>query len=294
MNAGILAPGYAPPVMPRGLLGDPQPVPMPYGRAGRWTPLDLGSSLAVWFDADDRSSIALNGSAVSQWYDKSGNGRHVSQAAASQQPAYGANTLNGRPVIRFDGVNDTLQRATARLNGLSFVSIFAVLRYITATNEDMVVGIGSAGSTASIRAMYRGATSSSTTQGFSGWNRDVFSSAYSVDVAGGFHIFAVWNVALASPNNVFISRDGLSDAYSSAGTFGGGTANTLAATADGLGIGELVGSTTRYTNADYAEVVILSTAISQNDRLLLEGYLAWKWGLQNNLPASHLFRSVAP
>lgn len=34
MNAGILAPGYAPPVMPRPLLGNPQPVPMPYGVAG--------------------------------------------------------------------------------------------------------------------------------------------------------------------------------------------------------------------------------------------------------------------
>ena len=34
MNAGILAPGYAPPQMPRPLLGNPQPVPMPYGVAG--------------------------------------------------------------------------------------------------------------------------------------------------------------------------------------------------------------------------------------------------------------------
>lgn len=34
MNAGILAPGYAPPVMPRPLLGRPQPLPMPYGRGG--------------------------------------------------------------------------------------------------------------------------------------------------------------------------------------------------------------------------------------------------------------------
>lgn len=34
MNPGLLAPGYAPPVMPRPLLGQPQPVPMPYGRGG--------------------------------------------------------------------------------------------------------------------------------------------------------------------------------------------------------------------------------------------------------------------
>ena len=34
MNAGILDLGYAPPVMPRPLLGQPQPVPTPYGRSG--------------------------------------------------------------------------------------------------------------------------------------------------------------------------------------------------------------------------------------------------------------------
>lgn len=34
MNAGILAPGYAPPQMPAPLLGQPQPVPTPYGRRG--------------------------------------------------------------------------------------------------------------------------------------------------------------------------------------------------------------------------------------------------------------------
>jgi hypothetical protein len=32
-----------------------------------WTPASLGASLALWLDAEDASTITLNGSTVSQW-----------------------------------------------------------------------------------------------------------------------------------------------------------------------------------------------------------------------------------
>jgi hypothetical protein len=43
----------------------------------------------MWLDAADASTIVLNGSTVSQWSDKSGNGRHAVQATAANQPAWG-------------------------------------------------------------------------------------------------------------------------------------------------------------------------------------------------------------
>ena len=43
-----------------------------------WTPEELGASLAFWLDADDASTITLSGSSVTQWDDKSGNGKDVS------------------------------------------------------------------------------------------------------------------------------------------------------------------------------------------------------------------------
>ncbi|MFM6248178.1 MAG: hypothetical protein ACKPEQ_03330, partial [Dolichospermum sp.] len=63
-----------------------------------WTPAQI--STALWLDAADASTIILNGSTVSQWRDKSGNGRHVSQATAANQPLFVTNQLNGLPVIR--------------------------------------------------------------------------------------------------------------------------------------------------------------------------------------------------
>ena len=64
-----------------------------------WNPSELGASLALWLDAEDTSTITLNGSNVSQWDDKSGNGRHVSQATAANQPAYLATGFNSKPVV---------------------------------------------------------------------------------------------------------------------------------------------------------------------------------------------------
>jgi len=65
------------------------------------------SGLLAWFDAGDSSTLTLNGSAVSQWNDKSGNGYSVSQPTSNNQPAL-TGTVLGRPTIDFDGSNDCL------------------------------------------------------------------------------------------------------------------------------------------------------------------------------------------
>jgi hypothetical protein len=72
-----------------------------------WTPADL-TGLALWLDADDSSTITLNGSTVSQWDDKSGNDRHATQATAVSQPAYNATGLNGKPALITDDVDDRM------------------------------------------------------------------------------------------------------------------------------------------------------------------------------------------
>jgi hypothetical protein len=47
-------------------------------------------------------------------------------------------------------------------------------------------------------------------------------------------------------------------------------------------------------NANYHEVVVFNTTLGTSDRQLVEGYLAWKWGLQGSLPGGHPYKSVAP
>lgn len=72
------------------------------------------SGLRIWLDAG--SGVTTNASAqISQWSDLSGNTNHATNVTSSQQPLWIAGTVNGRPVVRFDGTNDllNLQRYTA-------------------------------------------------------------------------------------------------------------------------------------------------------------------------------------
>jgi hypothetical protein len=61
--------------------------------------------LQLWLRAD---SLALNdGDAVSTWTDESGNGNNAT-GSGSTRPLYKTNIVNGRPVVRGDGVDDYL------------------------------------------------------------------------------------------------------------------------------------------------------------------------------------------
>ena len=44
----------------------------------------------------------------------------------------------------------------------------------------------------------------------------------------------------------------------------------------------------------YAEIVCLESGYTQSDLEIVEGYLAWKWGLEGDLPAAHPYKDAAP
>jgi hypothetical protein len=60
------------------------------------------AGLSGWWDADDASTITLNSTTVSEWRDKSGNGRHATQATAANQPTYSTGEVNGRAALTMD------------------------------------------------------------------------------------------------------------------------------------------------------------------------------------------------
>jgi hypothetical protein len=45
---------------------------------------------------------------------------------------------------------------------------------------------------------------------------------------------------------------------------------------------------------DYAEFLAYTTAPTDIQRQTIEGYLAWKWGLQSSLPDSHFYKNISP
>lgn len=101
------------------------------------------SGLALWLDASDASSITLDGSSnVSQWNDKSGNGRHVTQSTALNRPGFTAG--DG---LQYTSAGHTLTNATS-LNWTGGDSLFVAFRctgtagYAVTSGNDLFFQIG--------------------------------------------------------------------------------------------------------------------------------------------------------
>ncbi len=95
-----------------------------------FTPASLGTRLKWWYRA-----AALNladGSAVASWTDSSGNASAAANATTTAQPAYIANQLNGKPVVRF-ATDDALQTGAIDLSAVQKMSIFTVYKQTAAT-----------------------------------------------------------------------------------------------------------------------------------------------------------------
>lgn len=90
-----------------------------------FSPSDL-AGLKLWLDASRIAGLA-DGNPVTQWDDLSGNGNHVTQATAANQPTYRATIENGRAAVRFDG-GDYLQAASQAAFDLATYTIIAVAK----------------------------------------------------------------------------------------------------------------------------------------------------------------------
>jgi hypothetical protein len=49
-----------------------------------------------------------------------------------------------------------------------------------------------------------------------------------------------------------------------------------------------------FLDGDIGEIVIFNSVLSTADREKMEGYLAWKWGLEGSLPMGHTYESAPP
>jgi hypothetical protein len=111
-----------------------------------------GSTLqpTVWLKADALNGVNASGgantlpgtnSAVARWMDSSGNGRDAIQGVAAQQPRFITNTVNGRPVVRFDGSNVAGQGDFMSIIAGAFANTpQADLTLFIVSNDNRVVG----------------------------------------------------------------------------------------------------------------------------------------------------------
>lgn len=79
----------------------------------------------VWYDPSDTSTITDAGAgAVSQWDDKSGNARHLTQGTGANRPVTGTATINGLNAIRYTNGST---KALSVTSSFTIATLYAVV-----------------------------------------------------------------------------------------------------------------------------------------------------------------------
>lgn len=228
-----------------------------------WTPADITTD--VWLDADDSSTITESNGTVSEWRDKSGNSRHANQTSTSDSPIY--DSINSE--IVFDG-NDWLNIDLSYLAGQDYC-----LSVVHSRSDDG-------------RMYWLGNVSPSTNSTLAlGY---VDTDTYRLSQYGNSLDIDIPSYNVSNPPEMYnLSFD--STVGHSIRRYG----DTIAENEEKTAIIAFVGATLgRYINYYYEgsiyEVIIHQKSYTEQ----VEGYLAWKWSLEDNLPTTHPYRYAPP
>ena len=240
-----------------------------------FVPFSVGG-LVGWYDAADTTTVISSGTNVSQWNDKSTNRYNAVGTASPQIIASGQNNLS---VMRFNGTSQYFTITPLLDFQLNSFLIFATVRIVSNGTTGTIIGknVGS-------YPQWRLVKNNPEQMGVAIFYPPTNSSQSQTTV-----LPTGWNLLCGVVNR-------------STGTtfFLNGTPQSTGAPIVGsLTMGNLVyigyapGFGT-YWNSDMGEILLYNQLMSDFQRQQVEGYLAWKWGLQALLPASHPFFSAPP
>jgi hypothetical protein len=248
-----------------------------------WTPANLTVGPHAWYDAQTWGTITQSGGAVSQWDDRSGNARHVAQYTGA--PAYSPTSFNGLPGLSFS--NHSLLNTSFGFTGTAEIAAFAAIQIDTGiANNDRALSLarGTVGgdldydNTASVALLRVGSslTTISTLTTATTLTTVPFTNAVPL-IVGTAH------------------TSGVSDMWKN-GTAGStlATEPTLAFDSGRFAIGSNASDGLETFTGVLGEVIVLSYRPTTTERQKIEGYLAWRWGLEAELPVGHPYESAAP
>lgn len=231
-----------------------------FARVGGFSPLDFFPSL--WLDASDAStlydattggSIVAPDGAVARWEDKSGNGRHATQETLANRPLRKTSVQNGKDVVRFDGVDDTLEHTCEG----DTCTIFAVYKMIS-------LGSGWRGIIALGPSSDAGSMLLSKLSGSAKWGSyDVANIAASTDASTSCVLHCL--TTNGSGNDVRFYHNSAADGSAVRNPHGQP--------------GNIGGFPSQNSNADIAEIIVFPMVLSTEERQSVENYLNSKWAI---------------
>jgi hypothetical protein len=216
----------------------------------------------LWLDAGQITGLSA-GSPVPSWPDASPLSRSATQQQVTFQPLYQPNLLNGRPVVRFDGIDDHLTVAASVVSGATARTVFVVARPDTVENSGFI-DLGNGNSTG---------------------GAFMLSPEFAVRASGGNRFWqpgaltsqaGLLTVRLNGPStsNLTAWRNGAlmpvsATAALTLNTTGNTTIGDFTSTAPGL----------HSYDGDLAEVIVYNRALTDSERQSVERYLIEKYAL---------------
>jgi hypothetical protein len=223
-----------------------------------FTPAQI-AGLLVWTDA---STLNLaNNTTLSTWT----NGG--SQGTVNCTGTYLTNQLNGKGIVRLTTAQTW---APVSQPNPSAYSMFFVTRQRGGTNGRVLQG-----------------STGNYLYGYWGGRKNVL---YVENNPGPYNLGSASDSAwdfyshTRTQNSSYIFNYNGSTTYSGATSYNGPLA--------GLAIN--TGGTSETSDCDVAEIILYNSQVTTQQVQTIEGYLAWKWGLQGNLPAGHPYKNSPP
>ena len=224
-----------------------------------WNPSYL-SGLEVWLDASAIEGVAAGGT-VSTWDDVSTNG--YAFTSSNSAPTLQLNVFNGYPVVRFDGVDDSVENAADATDVANF-SIFAAF-IPQATAGNFFISEKGTGTSVNWYLWYNGALQA-------GFNNGVGFDDHTTAVTLSSGVGVVWAYVLDDASNLLRmipnSTEDSTDETNSAVTTGSQIVNIASGRDDA-----------NFTEVDVAEMLIYSRALSTDETILVLDYLSHKYGV---------------
>jgi len=226
-------------------------------------PTDI-AGCQLWFDAADSSTITLSGSNVSQWNDKSGSGFSLVKSGSYALPTF----TNGG--VYFN--NATLTQTIT--NPVNF------FQYGQSGTTFIVANIIAPSANSNSFILYFQSRSSSYYLVFS--STDNSNNTYIIFNNTGGNPTASASFKYSGTTNIIVTSRNLGTCYISYN----GTSQTVSQSGNTYGIDYInsinIGNGPTSFGTVY-EIIHYNTYLTSSQQQQIEGYLAWKWGLNGQL-----------
>lgn len=235
----------------------------------------VNSTPSAWFDANDPTTITI-ATGVSQWNDKSGNAKNVTQPTGAKQPVYTPGVLNGHSIVRNTAAsNQVLFNSGANIfRAISGWTLFFVGKSTSSANQ--FAGIVSSDAGGSSRAAFGYNLNSASASKFNNVARRLDADSASVLVSSNT-IGTAYLVGTAFMNYTTTTQA----IYEQTVKLGSQTALTSGTTSNdfgelGLG-GPANGATGASLDGDMAEFIFYPVALTDGQILRTQKCLQRKW-----------------